>query len=173
MSASNQAMALGKPFNRFITILWQHGGIDERKAVIATGDFIKLASDWMRPKDGPLYWAWTHEWGATNGAHVHILLHVPPRLDPLFRVMPRRWVARLLPQGYLDGAVETKRIRGAKAYNGITSALYHYDVMGRLRYMMKAADPALEMKLGLVGYGNEPWGQSSLIYGKRSGRWQK
>ena len=56
-----------------------------------------VASDWARRHGFKLRWAWVQEWGSFNGAHVHILLHVPPYLDPIFRPMPLRWAKRLLP----------------------------------------------------------------------------
>ena len=73
ISAAYWAIDEGKPFNRFITLLWERAGIDGREAVAITGRFIKLAGDWARRHGYRLVWAWVQEWGATNGAHVHVV----------------------------------------------------------------------------------------------------
>lgn len=170
LTGAAQAEDVGKPLNRFITILWERGGVEADEAVAATRQFLKLAADWMRPKDGPLSWIYVHEGGKRNGAHAHLMLHVPPDLDPLFRVMPRRWVDAILPGDHVAGVVQTKRVRGAIE----AGALYRHDLMQKAHYMLKAAPPELEGELGLLGRGRwgVDWGQSSSVIGKRAGRWQ-
>lgn len=172
LHAAERAQAAGKSFNRFITILWQRGGIDERDATRATQRFLKLVGDWLRLRGEMFCWAYVHEWGKVNGAHVHILMHVPARLDSEFSRMPRRWVKKLLPLGYVKGAVDTKKLPGANAPDGVSLEAYRHLLWARLHYVLKAAPPALEVKLGLVGHGYTRWGQTSLIFGKRAGCWQ-
>ena len=110
IDAAMMAEALGQPFNRFVTILWERGGINSRDNATITGRFIKIASDWARQHGYRLNWGWVQEWGSFNRAHVHILLHVPPFLDPIFRPMPLRWTKRLLPAGYINGALECRKL---------------------------------------------------------------
>lgn len=172
MDAADRAIACGRPFNRFLTLLWQRGGIDEREAVAATTAFLKLASDWMRTGGGRLCWAYTMESGARNGAHAHILLHVPPHLDRQFRVMPRRWATRLLGGFYVPKVVRTRRIRGADA-EGIGRDLYQHALRARLRYLLKAAPPDLEEQVGLDGIPFPAWGRFCQVYGRRAGWWQE
>lgn len=170
--AADKADQSGYPFNRFITILWERGGIEERAASVQTGHFIRLASDWIRLRGERLRWIYVHEWGMKNGAHVHIMLHVPKRLDRDFAPMPLRWVKQLLPCKYTADVLDSKKFRGANAPDNVSRQIYEHALMERLHYVLKAADPALESELGLEGWGRERWGQSSRVYGKRAGWWQ-
>jgi hypothetical protein len=167
IDAAGQAEALGQPFNRFISLLWERGGIDGRDNAKATGQFIKLASDWARRHGYRLKWAWVQEWGGFNRAHVHILLHVPPNLDPIFRPMPLRWTKQLLPAVYISGVLECQKL-GFANY----APARHADVMGKVHYMLKCAPAALEAKLGMTGRGYAQWGKSCAVSGKRLARWQ-
>lgn len=157
----------GQPFNRFITLLWERAGIDARLAVKTTGRFIKLVSDWAKRHGYHLVWAWVQEWGPVNGAHVHMLLHVPQHLDWQFRHMPRKWTKLCLGGRYVRKTVDSKRIKGG--WFGLT---YEGALMRRVRYMLKCAPAELERELGMVGNGPEPWGRQGLTYGKRLAIWQ-
>jgi len=172
LAASDRASAANAPLNRFITILWERGGIAEREAAKATQLFLKLAGDWFRSRGERFCWVYVHEWGVRNGAHAHILLHVPRHLDKEFGRLPLKWVKRLLPTGYRQGALKSLKLLGGNAPDGISAQIYAESLMYRLHYMMKAANPALEAKLKLVGASHAVWGQSSPIYGKRAGCWQ-
>lgn len=112
------------------------------------------------------------EWGPKNGAHVHILLHVPPRLDSDFSLMPLRWTKRILPGGYVKNTLDSKKLPGANAPDNVSREVYRHALWARLHYVLKAAPPALEGKLGLTGCGHAQWGRSSRVYGQRAGSWQ-
>ena len=163
---------LGMPFNRFITIGWHDGGVADRDVVKATGQFITMVRVWLKSQGAKCVWAWVQEHGRVKGAHVHILLHVPPDLAPLFSRLPMRWVKRLLPGGYVKGVMDTKRSpEPGKAYWG------HWgDPEGwrrrRVQYVLKCAPQALKAKLGATDWGPDIWGQSGRVYGKRMGIWQ-
>ena len=171
IGASEAAWAIGQPYNRFVTVLWERGGVPARDVALANGRFIKLASDWMRQRGYRLTWAWVQEWGNTNGAHSHLLMHVPPDFDPLFRAMPLRWVKHILPGPYVAGSVQSQKIRGGFdsgfSGDGLAAA-----IMGKLHYVMKAAPADLEHEFGLCGAGYKPWGQASPVFGKRVAVWQ-
>jgi hypothetical protein len=173
--ATRRAAEIGKPFNRFITLHLQKGGVDERETAAATRAFLKLAADWLRHKGGRLCWIYSLEWGRHHGAHAHILLHVPAALDGSFRRMPKRWATTVLPLGYVKSAVLSKRIRGANTPDEVSAALYEKELWEDVHYLMKAAPAELEEPLGMRGRGRSDvrWGQSSLVYGKRSGTWQE
>ncbi len=173
LGAASRARELGKPFNRFITILWERGGLSPQSATAATGRFIKLASDWLRLRGHPLCWTYVHEGGGKNGIHVHILLHVPPNLDSEFRPMPRQWVKRLLSGHYVRKSVLSKKIVGANTPDGALDELYRALLRVRLHYMLKAADPALLDLLDMQGWGRVQWGRQGRVFGKRAGRWQE
>lgn len=167
LDAADRAIAAGLPFNRYITILWQRAGVDAANNATVTGAFIKRAADWLHHHGGRLAWAWVQESSRKNGAHVHILLHVPPALDPLFRVMPSRWVKAILPGPCPPGTVETQRVRGAQSV-AIMPALYRANLDRKLDYMLKAAWPAVGALLGLARHG-----EASIVTGKRLGVWQR
>ena len=107
------------------------------------------------------------EWGATNGAHVHILLHVPPELDLVFRPMPLRWTKQLLPAAYVNGVLESQRL-GFESNTPAREA----EVLGKVHYMLKCSPAALESKLGMTGRGHVEWGKSCMVFAKRLARWQ-
>ncbi|MBL0769572.1 hypothetical protein JI743_12215 [Sphingopyxis sp. DHUNG17] len=114
-------------------------------------------------------WAWVQEGSSRFGQHVHILLHVPPLLDPLFRSMPLRWTKANLPGPYVAGVLQTQRL---KFSGGVNSHAYKAELLGKLHYMLKTAPAELESIVGLAGHGHKQWGQSCLVIGKRVGVWQ-
>jgi hypothetical protein len=167
INASLQADAQGQPFNRFITLLWERGGIDGRANAKVTGRFIKLASDWARRHGYRLVWAWVQEWGRVNGAHIHMLLHLPNHLDWQFCLMPRRWAKQCLGGRYVSGVVNSKRVKADRW--GLS---YQDALMRRVHYMLKYAPAELEGKLDMTAKGLESWGKSGIVTGKRLARWQ-
>ena len=167
IGAAEKAEALGQPFNRFVTILWERGGIVSRDNAKVTGQFIKLASDWARQHGYRLNWAWVQEWGSFHRAHIHILLLVPPMFDPIFRPMPLRWTKRLLPGGYLTGVLECQKLGFLN--NPLAREV---EAMGKVHYMLKCAPAALELKLDMHGRGYTEWGRDGVTFGKRMGIWQ-
>lgn len=171
IGASEAAWAAGAPLSRFITLAWGKGGIEANEAVKATGAFIKLAREWMNARDHPMPWVWVQETGNRFGQHAHVLLHVPHELEPLFRVMPRRWATHILGGRYVARVLDCQRL--ASAYSATTNpALYQAALSGKLHYMLKTAPAALESKLDMVERGHKQWGQSCLVIGKRAAVWQ-
>jgi len=171
IGASEAAMAMGRPFNRFITGAWQRGGIAPQDSVAATGAFISLAREWMRERGHPMPWVWVQEVGRKRLAHCHILLHVPPELDPLFRGKPREWARKVIGGGYVSGVIDSRRFQFHRSIAHFAEA-YHAELMGRLHYMLKCAPAALQGPLGLIGAGVVEWGRSDLVCGKRAAAWQ-
>lgn len=168
---SFDAWDAGQPLNRFITLAWGLAGIDAERAVWATGQFINLARDWMRGHGYAMPWAWVQECGYTFGQHAHILLHVPPELDDLFRPMPRRWAKAIVGGRCVGGLVVTKRLTGAKSAS-VNPGAYEAQLLGRLAYMLKNAPEEWAEPLGLKFYISKPWGQSSRVIGRRASCWQ-
>lgn len=169
---SYDAWRAGMPLSRFITLAWGKAGIDASEAVRMTGQFIKLARDWMRSHGYPMPWVWVQEYGSKFGQHAHILLHVPAELDLLFRPMPLRWCKSLLSRRYTPGTIQSQRLGSAYAHKA-NPALYEAALLGKLHYMMKCAPEPLEATLGLTGWGHKHWGQPSRVIGKRAGVWQR
>lgn len=173
IDAAIRAVETGRPFNRFITIIWERSDLPGADATAATRAFIKRASDWFRHYHERLAWAYVHEWGAKNGAHVHILLHVPRHLTREFRVMPLRWTKALLPMAYVAGTTKSKPVIGGCASDDVSRDLYGISLAARIHYMLKAAPPDLERELDIMHWGRSRWGQTSRIFGKRAGVWQQ
>lgn len=168
------AMAVGMGMNRFVTISWESSGLDPKQSVAATGDWIKCARDWLRERGFQAAWLWTQERGPVLGAHCHILLHVPLELAPLFRGKPSQWAKRIIARrggAYKAKTVLTRQIANGKACRG-NSAAYEALIMGRLHYVLKCAPAAFEGPSGMRTWAYKPWGQKSLVYGKRAGVWQ-
>ncbi|MEO1488009.1 MAG: hypothetical protein AAFR88_01055 [Pseudomonadota bacterium] len=172
MERSYDAWRDGQPLNRFVTLAWGLAGIDAEDAVAATGQFIRLAREWMRSHGHPMPWVWVQERGRAFGQHAHILLHVPAELDLLFRPMPMRWVKSLLSGHYVSSTIQSQRLGAAYTYKA-NPALYEAVLLGKVHYMMKCAPEPLEAALGMEGWGHKPWGQSSRVIGKRAGVWQR
>jgi hypothetical protein len=169
---SYDAWDAGQPLTRFITLAWGLAGIDAERAVWATGQFIDKAREWMRGHGYVMPWVWVQETGDTFGQHAHILLHVPPELDDLFRTMPRRWAKAILRGKYVTRTVRSKRLAGASAI-AANPARYDAALKGKLHYMLKCAPAALQGELGLYGWGSKPWGQLTRVIGKRAATWQR
>ncbi len=171
LQAVKTAAAIGQPFNRWVTITWERNGIDPRDNAGATGHFRKLASDWLRSQGHRLVWAWVQEWSERNGAHVHMLLHVPPALAPLFSRMPNRWVKTVLGRAGIARTLRTEKLATGEGV-GSDPAGYRALVTGKAHYMLKCAPAALEAKLDMLGRGPKPWGRECAVFGKRLGIWQ-
>ncbi len=174
IGATNAATLNGRPFNRFITILWEDAGIDPLDNARTTGKFIKYASDWAARNESKLTWAWVQEWGRYKGAHTHILLHIPVHLNHLFRPMPRKWVKRLIGGKYIAGAVRSDRV-GRDSDATSPSQLHCSDLMTRLHYMLKYAPPELEIEFDMTWERapySKSWGREGRVYGKRAATWQ-
>ncbi|MDR6853614.1 hypothetical protein J2Y54_003134 [Sphingomonas sp. BE123] len=173
VEAMQHAERIGHPFNRFLTITWERSGIDPRDNARAAGRFIKMASDWMRARGCRLRWAWVQESSNRFGAHVHMLLHVSPDLEPLFGPMPTRWVRRIVEAGYVGKTTQSQRVPYPLNAGDLASLdAYRAEVAGKVHYMLKAAPAALEARLGLLGAGPKPWGKSCRVFGKRLAIWQ-
>lgn len=168
---SSAAWAAGRPMNRYITIAWGKSGVVAKDSVQATGQFVKRARDWLGGHGCAMPWCWVQEYGDTFGQHCHLLLHVDPAIDELFRPMPLRWVKAILPGPYVAQTLQCQKLAAARSADRQPEA-YHAQIMGKLHYMLKTASEALEAPLGMVGWGHKDWGQSCPVYGKRAAVWQ-
>jgi hypothetical protein len=169
LGAATRALEIGAPFNRWMTILWERGGVPPEQASAATTEFLSRYGDFLRRYDEKARWTYVHEGGRRNGIHAHILLHVPERMDLLFRNRPRAWTAAIASGGYAKGMVMTKR---APALPESDTGRYAAWLEARVHYMLKSADPELEAQLDLLGRGPRPWGVQSYVLGKRAAAWQ-
>jgi len=174
IAAAETAWAAGAPFNRFATLAVGKCGIDPRKCVEATGDWIKLARDWFASHGFKLVWVWVQEWGPINQAHCHILLHVPAELAPLFRGKPTKWTRKVVAKHgglYKAGTTDCQKIPSSDNPDRYPDA-YRAALAFKVHYMLKCAPAELDAKLGMTGRGLKAWGKSCPVYGKRLAVWQ-
>lgn len=171
IECAETALQDGYPLNRFITILWERAGIAPNQNAATTARFIKLASDWARRHGYRLRWAFVQESGPKNGAHVHILMHVPKVHDLAFASMPLKWVKRCLGKPYTAKTLQSQKIEFSNAVCTNARA-YEAALMGKVHYMLKCASSGLERRLGMVGLGHKAWGQECITYAKRLSVWQ-
>lgn len=170
-AACHAALTASMPLNRFITISWELGGVAPKRSGQATGQFIKMAREWMASHGFKTTWMWVQECGDVIGAHCHILMHVPPILDPLFRSKPRSWVKRVLGGRYVGGVLLTKRLLHAPRAGRVSDA-YRAEIHGRIHYMLKCAPAQFEPNLDVHGWSVVSWGKKQLVFGKRLCVWQ-
>jgi hypothetical protein len=159
--------SIGLPLNRHLTLHWGCYGIADADAGRATGDFLKLAGQFLRSKRQPFAFVYVREndeGDGSKGPHSHLLLHVPPATAPRFVVMQRRWLRIVTGKAYLRNAMRTTRI-GRTVNAALTSpALHKANLAVVAHYVLKAAEPAAVSALGLTHapvYGR--------VIGKRAG----
>lgn len=121
-------------------------------------------------------WAYVQEWGAVNGAHVHILLHQPDELSDHWAITrpALRWAKATLPGAYVTGVMECPRVPYSARMDSLGDA-YEAALMGKVHYMLKCAPEELEHELVMSQWRTpwaKQWGQSAAIFGKRLAVWQ-
>ncbi len=107
MLAAQTAWVRGMPFSRHVTIHWAKLGVPDAAAAAATGAFLTAARDWLRKQGLPFAYAYSRENSGENGAHTHILAHLPPGTFWAFQ-RSKRWLERISGKPYLR--VEYERI---------------------------------------------------------------
>jgi hypothetical protein len=153
-----------RPLNRHLTI--HFGAAEIANPVRATGQYLKLAGDWLRTQGASLAYIWVRESGASKGEHVHILMHVPPNLIAQFALRERGWRKRIGAKRAL-GAFRSTPI-GRSYRHGETGIqfgeLYSDALAGIVGYLVKGAEPRAVSALRLTRA--QPGGG---LWGKRSG----
>jgi hypothetical protein len=164
MDAATFAGSIGLGFNRFLTIHWAAAGVSDDLA--ATARWLKLAGDWIRSCGGRFAYIWIRETGADKGAHVHILLHLPPDLAAGFNRRQRGWQTA-------SGARWKARVRYSRpigrnlrhyAMGEIDGQSYEANLAETLDYVLKGADDAARERLGIRRREH-----GGVIVGKRCG----
>jgi hypothetical protein len=142
LAATKQAIAIGRPFNRFLTVHWQAAGLTDREAMAATMAFLKYLREWLRCETA---YVWTRENGGGKGSHLHILASFP-QSRKWNGWIARRWVERITGNPYKSGVVLSEPIVGARQPD---SALYAANLQTVLAYILKGASPDVAASLGL------------------------
>ena len=163
-SAVEHADRIGLPLNRMLTINWERGGIDD--LVAATGQLLKLMSDWLRSNGAQLAYGWTQESGPIVGRHVHLLLHVPPPLVRAMSLRQRGWL-KTCGAKYRKGMIKTSRIGAsykASFSKGPSRQAYLVNLMTVVDYVLKDVTPDVRRRMGIKTKGD-----CGQVRGKRSG----
>lgn len=174
ITASGVAWAAGTPFNRFVTLAWGKSGLGPMQGRAATSSWVALARAWIGAHSYAPPWAWVQEFGPKFGAHSHLLIHLPPELAAIKGQRFARWARKVVADlggSYQTGTVDTRSIHCSHCAD-IAPDAYRAALLAKVHYMLKAAPAALEGQLGMIGQGPKPWGQHSLVYGKRLAIWQ-
>lgn len=165
ITAAYRAIAIGLPFNRFVTIHFERAGLTDAEAVAALGSILKLATDWMRSRGNMIAHAWVRENDAgdgSKGSHVHILCHCPDTL-PIGR-MWQRWLRKATGTPYRARSIKSERIGGTLNCHAASPAVYRENLDRVLAYIVKGVSPVDATALGL--HRQADGGQ---IIGKRAG----
>ncbi len=164
IAAAYQAIKIGLPFNRFVTVHFERAGISDAEAATAISAIMKLTTDWMRKRGHALTYAWVREndtGDGSKGSHVHILYHCPNPL-PIGR-MWQRWLRNVSGRPYRAKAIKSERIGGTVNCYANARPAYLQNLDRVLAYMVKGVSPADAITLGLPK--QEAGGR---IMGKRS-----
>jgi hypothetical protein len=151
VEAAQRSIAIGRPFNRHLTVHWEKAGLTDAEAAGATGRLLKLIQDWLRRHGGTAY-TWVRENGDGKGSHTHILLHVPRglslRLTKRWYRLVTSWKGRVP-----DGAVLTKRIGGTADCALTGSDWYLANLAYVVGYVLKGVEAPDGTALDLERYG--------------------
>jgi hypothetical protein len=161
VEAAQHAIAIGKPFNRHLTVHWAKARLADTEAAAATGRIVKLIRDWARKNGGAVLYAWVRETGTPKGTHSHILLHLPSGLT-LSRT--RSWYKQA---ARLKGSVPKRCVRteciGASGQSALGGSEDYLANLARLvGYLLKGCDQTTAAELGL-----ERSSEGGRIIGKR------
>lgn len=167
IAAIQASGSIGLPVNRHLTLHWGCYGIADADAGRATGDFLKLAGQFLRSKRQPFAFVYVREndeGDGSKGPHSHLLLHVPPAIAPRFVAMQRRWLRLVTGKAYRRNAMRTAQVGRSVTAATASPALYAVNLAVVAHYVLKAAEPPAVSALGLTHapvYGR--------VIGKRAG----
>lgn len=181
VQGANQSIALGVPFNRFVTVHWGALQVTERESFKATNELLRRARDWLRDHGAVVAWVWVRETSPKEpdkGAHVHWLLHVPDRLRAAFLKRLRGWALASAGQGvrYQVGAVHSRSVgsvgcdvRSPETHRANLRAVVAYMVKGMAEHDSEIATEGLLQIWS--GAGAEPmrFDSGGAVSGKRAG----
>ncbi len=146
LAATARALQVGLPFNRFTTVHWDAAGVAD--GLKATGRLLKLIGDWLRSRERRAAFVWIREDGPNKGAHVHILLHLPPDLVEAFNGCQRGWLKACGAQ-WRKGVVKTRSI--GRSYRQALGGGPDYlaNLAQAVDYVLKGADQRARVRFGI------------------------
>lgn len=161
LEAKDRAFQIGLPLNRFVTVHWESAGVaDDMKA---TARLLKLITDWLRTRGRQVAFAWVRENGHGKGAHVHILLHLPPDLLDAFNRRQRGWL-KACGARWRGGVLKTRSI--GRTYRQALGGGPDYlaNLAETVDYVLKGADHRARERFGIRRCED-----GGTVLGKRSG----
>jgi hypothetical protein len=167
-AAAERAVAIGLPFNRFVTIHLEALGFTDAKAGKAINRYLKLVGDYLTRRGRRTAWRYVREndeGDKRKGSHVHIYLHWPDGLS--FGRMQRKWVRALAGKRPPRRAVRTRRIGGSASAWRAAPDVYRVNLRRVLSYGLKGAPAAVAALYQLDRHE-----EGGRIIGKRCGQSQ-
>lgn len=146
LEANARALQIGLPFNRFITVHWESAGLAD--GLKATGRLLKLMGDWLRTRGRQVAFTWVRENGHGKGAHVHILIHLPPDLLDAFNRRQRGWL-KACGALWRGGVLKTRSI--GRTYQQALGGGPDYlaNLAETVDYVLKSADHRARERFGV------------------------
>lgn len=159
------------PYNRFVTIAWGKSHIADLDNRKVTESWLRKAKRWARSRGYSLPYIGVQEWGKVNGAHVHLLIHIPHEYLAEYGQMKLgfNWAKKTLDGPYVRETFDARPLYPPR-HETDSYELYMLNLLSTAHYIMKCSPAALEAKLDMTYYRGKnhlSWGQESRCYGKR------
>ena len=160
MAAVLMASQIGLPLNRFITLHWEAAGLRLDDMATATGRFLGLLSKWLGRRGHRTAWIWVHENGGNEGAHCHLLVHVPPDCVGDLTAAQKRWLRKITGGPYRASVVKSVPIGRRLGLEASNPNLHLANLETVTAYVIKQTDTVTTL-----GF-HQPGGR---VIGKRCG----
>ncbi|GLS01686.1 hypothetical protein GCM10007859_17010 [Brevundimonas denitrificans] len=146
LAATAKALEIGLPFNRFTTVHWDAASVAD--GLKATRRLLKLIGDWMRSRGRLAAFVWVREDGQGKGAHLHVLLHLPPDLVEAFNGCQRGWL-KACGARWRKGVLKTRSI--GRTYRQALGGGPDYlaNLAETVDYVLKGADHGTRERFGI------------------------
>jgi hypothetical protein len=178
LQAAAHAHTIGTPLNYQADIHFECGNLNDLYAPQdAIGAWTKAMGQWLALRGVQATFIWFREHVTGTGAHVHVLLHIPPEHRKDFLKLARRNWLEIAHMSAANRAVIKMQKLGPRDYPLRQSTekhtTYFNQLIGSLRYRLKGIDPDQALPkitgsnhpvaelLGIDTEDNEP------IYGRR------
>jgi len=161
ITAALHAERVGLAFNRHWIVHSEKAGILPHDGQAFVGRLLRSASREAKRAGGQMAANWVRENGDGKGEHVHILMHLPAGMN--LRNKTRGWI--VAAGGTYERNVSYVRpIGGPLKRLDPTSEHYKANADAVIDYLLKGANEAAALALGL-----SHWGEFGWIIGKRCG----
>lgn len=164
IAAAEHSILIGLPLNRFITIHWQKAGITPDQIAKATSRYTDLLSKALKREGHNIAYIWVHEGGKTEGAHCHLLCHVPAECVSKINGKQRSWLKQITARPYERGVIKSRPVGSHLGHEQTNPELYVKNLSKCIDYMLKGASAELAAVWGLTRHS-----RGGPVIGKRCG----